>query len=68
VVKRNYELGSSKRKWRSRKWDDDSYHVIRVIDEKLDRLAAEVLTNQRDKLSLLAKIDEINGMLVDLLS
>jgi uncharacterized protein YaaR (DUF327 family) len=68
VVKRNYELGSSKRKWRSRKWDDDSYHVIRVIDEKLDRLAAEVLTNQKDKLSLLAKIDEINGLLVDLLS
>jgi uncharacterized protein YaaR (DUF327 family) len=68
VVSRNYTLATSKRRRRSRKWDDDSFHIIRVIDEKLERLAAEVLSNHGGKLALLAKIDEINGLLVDLIS
>jgi uncharacterized protein YaaR (DUF327 family) len=68
VVSRNYTLATSKRRWRSRKWDDDSFHIIRVVDGKLDRLASEVLSNHGDKLALLAKIDEINGLLVDLIS
>lgn len=42
------------------------YALIRVIDEKLDRLASAMLANQRNQLELLAKIDEITGLLVDL--
>ncbi len=43
------------------------YTIIRVVDEKLERLAAGVLQNQSDKLFILAKIEEINGLIVDLL-
>jgi uncharacterized protein YaaR (DUF327 family) len=41
---------------------------IGVIDEKLEQLATEVLMNHRDTMAILAKIHEINGLVVDLLS
>ncbi len=42
------------------------YALIRIIDDKLERLAAGMVSNQRNQLELLAKIDEINGLIVDL--
>jgi Uncharacterized protein conserved in bacteria len=44
------------------------YFRISVIDESLEKLAAEILRNQRDNLEILRRVDEINGMLVDLFS
>ena len=43
------------------------YTIIRIVDEKLERLAAGVLQNQSDKLNILEKIEEINGLIVNLL-
>jgi uncharacterized protein YaaR (DUF327 family) len=43
------------------------FTTVVVIDERLERLAAEVLSAQRDKLDILRRLDEIHGMLVDLL-
>ncbi len=42
------------------------YTIIRVIDEKLEQLAAGVLQNQSDKLYILERIEEINGLIVNL--
>jgi uncharacterized protein len=42
------------------------YYRIAVIDESLEKLGAEILRNQRDKLEILRRVDEIYGMLVDL--
>jgi len=42
------------------------YVIIRVVDERLESLAAHVLKNQVDQLEILRRIDEIHGMLVDL--
>lgn len=44
------------------------YTLISVIDDKLDKLAAGILMNQGKQLNILAKIEEINGLLVDLTS
>jgi uncharacterized protein len=44
------------------------FTLVKVIDQKLERLASDILTNQRDALETLARIDEINGLLVDLIS
>jgi uncharacterized protein len=44
------------------------YTLIRVIDGKLETLAASVLSAQREQLGILAQVDEINGMLVDLVT
>ncbi len=41
---------------------------IRVIDQKLERLVAEVLRSQSRQLDILTRIDEIHGLLVDLLT
>lgn len=44
------------------------FTVVKVIDEKLEALAVSVLSAQKDQLAILAQIDEINGMLVNLVS
>jgi len=43
------------------------YTMIKVIDQKIEQLAAGVLQNQRQQLDLLKAVDEIYGLLVDLL-
>jgi uncharacterized protein YaaR (DUF327 family) len=43
------------------------YTKIQVIDKKLEDLAAQLLADQKDKLKLAARLEEINGLLVDLL-
>lgn len=42
--------------------------TVQILNTKLDELAAGILYNQIDQLKILAKIDEINGILVDFLS
>jgi len=44
------------------------FTILKVIDEKLEALAASVLSSQREQIGILAQIDEINGLLVDLVS
>ena len=44
------------------------FTIVRVIDEKLEALAVSVLSAQREQMSILAQIDQINGLLVDLVS
>lgn len=41
---------------------------IRIIDEKLERLVTAVLQNQHRQIELLERIDEIRGLLVDLIT
>ena len=53
---------------RGLEFSQKEYTQIHVIDEKLERLAAGILSNQKDKLAILASVEEINGLLVDLLS
>lgn len=42
------------------------YALLHVVDEKLEKLGAYVLSNQKDKLEILRKVDELHGLLVDL--
>ena len=41
--------------------------LIKVVDKKLETLAAGILRNQFEQLEVLAKVDEINGLLVNLI-
>ena len=36
------------------------------VDEKLEKLGAYVLQNQKDRLEILRKVDELHGLLIDL--
>lgn len=44
------------------------YTQIQVIDEKLEKLGNGVMKNQQEQLELLGKVEEINGLLIDLMS
>ncbi len=44
------------------------FTLVKVIDAKLEELAASVLAMQKEQLGILARVDEINGLLVDLVS
>jgi len=43
------------------------YIIIKVINDNLEHLASGILQNQLDQLKILEKIDEINGLIVNLL-
>ncbi len=43
------------------------YGIIHLVDQNLDELAEELLKDESDNLSILAKIGEIRGLLIDLL-
>jgi uncharacterized protein YaaR (DUF327 family) len=43
------------------------YHVIQIVDRKLDQLAAGILAGQTAQLEILTRLEEIKGILVDLL-
>ena len=42
------------------------FTLIQVVDRKLEQLAAGILAGQRSQLDILARVDEIAGLLVDL--
>ena len=44
-----------------------AYTKIQIIDNKLEEMAAMLLSRQMDKLMLLSRLDEIRGLLIDLL-
>lgn len=43
------------------------YATVRKINEKLEELAGEILENNRNEIEILARIDEIRGLLLDIL-
>ena len=43
------------------------FTLIKVIDERLEKMAAGILRGQSAQLEILAKLDEIKGLLVDLM-
>lgn len=44
------------------------FTLIKVIDGRLEELALSILRSQKEQMDILGKVDEINGLLVDLMS
>ncbi len=42
------------------------YGIVRLVDEKLDELAKELVKDEKDNLGILSKIGEIRGLLLDI--
>lgn len=42
------------------------YGIIRVIDQNLDELATELVKEEKDTIAILGKVDEIQGLLLDI--
>ena len=44
------------------------YGIIRLIDENLDELAQELVEDEKNQISILSRIGEIEGLLLDILT
>ncbi|MCC3869524.1 YaaR family protein [Terrisporobacter mayombei] len=47
-------------------WDGNYFKTVKIVDEKLESITKELLYDQKDNIDLATKIDEINGLLVDM--
>lgn len=76
IEKNNYEVIKTKRFGRevvhrgvspffSERRKADPYVQVQVVNRRLDELAAMILQNHSDKMQMLAKVDEIKGLIVD---
>jgi|SRR5574344_371596 uncharacterized protein YaaR (DUF327 family) len=69
VVKNAFEIEKHKRPGINRKGRPlDPRVQVKVINTRLDEIADCLLHDHRDNLKMLAKVEEINGMLVDLMA
>ena len=74
VVENSYDTEAHTGRVKIRKHSDGveipeqkKYTLVKVIDSKLEGLASTILRGQLNQLEILEKLDEIKGLLVDLL-
>lgn len=64
IVNRSHKF--SRENFLDRRGRHRVYGIIRLVDEKLDELAQELVKEETDKIAILAKVDEIRGLLLDI--
>jgi len=64
IVNRSHKF--SRENFLDRKGRHRVYGIIRLVDEKLDELAQELVKDEKDTLGILAKVGEIRGLLLDI--
>lgn len=66
IVNRSHKF--TRENFLDRKGRHRVYTMIRLVDKNLDELAAELIKDEKDQLVILNKIDEIRGLLLDILT
>lgn len=66
IVSRSHKF--SRENFLDRRGRHRVYGMIKLVDENLDQLAAELIKEEKDHLLILSKIDEIRGLLLDILT
>lgn len=64
VVYRSHEF--SRENFLDRRGRHRVYGIIRLVDKNLDELAEELMKDEQDNISILSKIGEIQGLLLDI--
>lgn len=64
VLSRSHEF--SRENYLDRRGRHRVYGIIRVVDKDLDDLAAALVSSEKDAISILEKVDEIQGLLLDI--
>lgn len=69
VERNNFEVIEKRRFGRNRRGRTLApYYQIQVINQKMNNLTSDMLYNHSKNLNLLARIEEINGLIVDLIA
>ncbi|NLK28450.1 MAG: YaaR family protein [Clostridiales bacterium] len=66
IVNRSHKF--SRENFLDRKGRHRVYTMIKLVDQNLDELALELIKEEKDHLIILNKIDEIRGLLLDILT
>lgn len=66
IVNRSHKF--SRENFLDRRGRHRVYGIIRRVDETLDELAQELMKDEKDHLAILAKVGEIRGLLLDILT
>lgn len=64
----NHSHKFSRENFLDRKGRHRVYTMIKLVDKNLDELAAELIKEEKDHLMILNRIDEIRGLLLDILT
>ena len=64
IVSRSHEF--TRENYLDRRGRHRVYGIVRLVDETLDELARELVKDEQDHISILSKIGEIRGMLLDI--
>lgn len=66
VVNRSHKF--SRENFLDRRGRHRVYGIIKLVDDKLDELAQELISEEKDHIAILGRIDEIRGLLLDILT
>lgn len=66
VVNRSHKF--SRENFLDRRGRHRVYGLVKLVDETMDELARELIKDEKDHLAILSRIDEIRGMLLDILT
>lgn len=47
-------------------WEGNYFTTVKTVDEKLEDITRDFLYEQKEKIDIASKVDEINGLLIDL--
>lgn len=47
-------------------WDTNYFTTVNTVNEKLEEITKELMYDQKNNINVAAKIDEINGLLIDI--
>ena len=64
IVNRSHKF--SRENFLDRRGRHRVYGIVRLVDEKLDELAQELMKEEKDEIAILAKVGEIRGLLLDI--
>ena len=64
IVNRSHKF--SRENFRDRRGRHRVYGIVKLVDSNLDELAAELIKDEKDAISILNKVDEIKGLLLDI--
>lgn len=68
VVKNSFELEKKQGAYNVMQQSRKEYTIINIIDKKLAELAEEIRKGEQSNIRILASVNEINGLIIDLLS
>lgn len=66
VVNRSHKF--SRENFLDRRGRHRVYGMIKLVDEKMDELATALVQDERDHLDILNRVDEIRGLLLDIIT